>query len=386
MIVRFEVALVEAGLGRIPGPGMPPAAAWGHIKLKRNGQPVLGLPRLEVDARDREGKGVRAELQVFDREHYVVVRTGFQRRTGPIRVEISYRGASFGTFELPALPPARREFRVLGRPDPRFRIVRLKNDASPLGLVCTQPPADDDAYIVRYVGTAFGLENPVYVGMFLPQMLSQRAGLDPALPIPLPVAYPEEAEAVRLEVQHVRATKWTRTMVSEGRLQGVGDRLAIMPSPFVGEGGRFGGYVATSAVLASRHQLFLRSLDATWAGRAQARLLSPGAVNGKPLELILANLLSRSTSTAPKADDIYGKAGTKFPIRIAIDGWRYRTTSQRNMDVPVPEGEQPVHSDWHREIPPFQLLQSPDLRPPSPHREGGPVPLQGTSVSSESRL
>jgi hypothetical protein len=359
----FRLKLLERGSGLAPVPTAPPAAAWFKFALTANGQPVYHRPvQFRKRAWDTSGRPLVTEHRWSDGHFYVFIRSGFRKSTGPVTLEISFRERLVEHIDVGSLPQPHRQL-VAGSTPPRWpglkcEVVRLPEGSPvPLGILADVPLRAHEALVVQHVGTTFLAKEP-----YSEPTIAKAKADDRPDPVPLPVGYPNDIDAVSLRVRHLRARPVKRIVEFGLRFQG--ESPSDYQYSIQSEIARFAGGVSLAMSRFDRTALVskygrgpfrLAVVGYRVSARSSVRLISPRTVNGVPIELRNRLMTGENDSKvlppAPDGGDVHPRVeGQIVPVRVEIEVWSYEPIHEETIVVSVdPKRARTVtpRNRWH---------------------------------------
>lgn len=358
---NFELRLLDEGTGVAPVPTAPPAAHWMKFELLANGQPVHHRPvQFRKEAKDSKGRPLLVEHRWSSGFFYTFVRSGYRNCEGPVSLDISFRERLIKALQLPPLPPAKRAVQPI-RTHPKWaglsaEVVRTPSDASaPLGLRVNAPLGKDEALVVLPLGSSFEPNEPYGTPTF-----AKAGPLGMPRVVPLPIGYPEDADAVRVKAMRFRARPIRKVLEFALRYRGGSEtdyHFSIRPGDANFAGGlmltlsRFDRSVALPRDGSRPLNIYVTGRQVV--GRSRVRLISPGRVND--IDVRLGNRLSSAEGVAeslpanPNAPSVQARTPDQVvPVKIEVEVWQYEPVYEETLVIPFKFDRLPVESKWNR--------------------------------------
>lgn len=343
---NIALRVVDGGIGTADVPTAPPSAGWLKLELLQDGQPVHFRPiQFRRSARDANGRPVVVEHRWSSGYYYLFARTGFPKRTGPVTVELTYRGRPISVVQIPQLTPPRPQ-PLIARPTlsgARTTLFRLKGpdvEEDELGIQVDEPLAKDEILVVERIGSTY--QNPEPYGV--PEIVKSGNG-GSARVMRLALGYPSETPAVQLAVRRYRPRRVQRELRFPVNYAGISEvsryystRESVAP---LAPGIQL--YFARSersyrTDRATASPLALTLLSRASLAWARARLRSPGYVYESRLRILNALIRRPRLADYPILQStglIEPELLSSFDVTIDADIGVYDLISEEMIVVPI---------------------------------------------------
>lgn len=358
---NFDLRLLDEGTGVAPVPTAPPAARWHKFELIANGQPVHHRPvQFRKQAKDAKGRSLVMEHRWSGGYFYTFVRSGYRKSDGPVSLAISFRDRLVKELTLDPLPASSRAIQPV-RTVPKWpglsaEVVRTPNDeAHPIGLRVNAPLQKDEALVIQPVGSSFQAVEPYGDPTF-----AKAGSLGISRVVPLPVAYPQDADAVSVRAMRFRARPVRRVLEFGLRYRGGTEadyHFSLRPSNSEFAGGlmltlsRFDRSVALPRDGSRPLNIFIANRQI--AARSRVRLISPTAINN--IDVRLGNRISSAEGVAETAPTHRDAPTVRtrmidqvIPIKVEIEIWEYEPVYEETLVIPFKFDRLPTESKWNR--------------------------------------
>lgn len=352
-VKNFQLVQVDSGMDLAPAPLSPPAAMWLKMELYGDGKPIHYRPiQFKKRCVDATGKPMTVDHVWSDGFLYLLIRKGYRKASGPLTLDLTFQGHTCYRGTVAGLPQSKRGIRADARVPFPFgltpEVVKLPNrdQSVRLGLrLKGRNLSANDAYVVERRETSFADDEPYRKPVYA------LFGVNPSLgPVPLDMAYPEDADAAKLHVIKLRSHRFRQTlkfdMVYLGHVTG-GHLFQLDPDLKDWAGGVYVSISRYNRALVVADN-GLQPLPLQFNGvrvlqSAAIRLISPASIHGVPLMTV-----NRMLTPNPPHDPVSKPVGDAKPgldervtITVEAEVVEYLPVAERDYVLPINAAKAP---------------------------------------------